>query len=185
MMDRLVCADGGNPDPTTTARQEAGRSQGPRTRRLGLSAAPGADALFSIVVHGDAVGAETLRASLHDWLADMELVPADHRHHRSVHRLLRAVRDEPRGARPRRGADDGSRQRRAHTGRSRRSPSRGRATRRRGRSGATAQVTARRGFENLSTRQSSVRGAWCLVRPCGPGPRSQTTVADPWTKDSP
>jgi hypothetical protein len=28
------------------------------------------------VVHGDVVGAETLRRSLSDWLTDMELVPA-------------------------------------------------------------------------------------------------------------
>jgi len=28
------------------------------------------------VVHGDAAGAETLRRNLHDWLRDMELVPA-------------------------------------------------------------------------------------------------------------
>lgn len=27
-------------------------------------------------MHGDAVGAETLRRNLHDWLCDMELVPA-------------------------------------------------------------------------------------------------------------
>jgi hypothetical protein len=29
-----------------------------------------------VVVHGDTVGAETLRRSLSDWLTDMKLVPA-------------------------------------------------------------------------------------------------------------
>lgn len=31
---------------------------------------------FSIVVHGDAAGVETLRRSLTDWLTDMGLIPA-------------------------------------------------------------------------------------------------------------
>ena len=58
MIDRLVCADGGNPDPTTT------RGKKPEDR------------LFSIVVHGDTEGADTLRRSLSDWLTDMDLLPA-------------------------------------------------------------------------------------------------------------
>ena len=42
MIDRLVCADGGNPDPTTHARQERRReAKAHRARRLGLSEAPG------------------------------------------------------------------------------------------------------------------------------------------------
>ena len=32
--------------------------------------------VFTVVVHGDTVGAETLRRSLSDWLADMKLLPA-------------------------------------------------------------------------------------------------------------
>lgn len=32
--------------------------------------------MFSVVVHGDAAGVETLRRSLTDWLTDMHLVPA-------------------------------------------------------------------------------------------------------------
>jgi len=32
--------------------------------------------VFSVVVHGDTVGAETLRRSLTDWLTDMEMLPA-------------------------------------------------------------------------------------------------------------
>jgi multimeric flavodoxin WrbA len=75
MIDRLVCADGGNPDPTTT------RGKNPaKAKELELSgwSYPRhlADRLFAIVVHGDVAGAETLRRSLTDWLTDMALVPA-------------------------------------------------------------------------------------------------------------
>ena len=40
MIDRLVCADGGNPDPDVDARQEAGGGEGARAGGLGLSEAP-------------------------------------------------------------------------------------------------------------------------------------------------
>jgi multimeric flavodoxin WrbA len=75
MIDRLVCADGGNPDPTTT------RGKNPeKAKALELSgwSYPRhlAGRLFAVVVHGDAEGAETLRRSLSDWLTDMQLVPA-------------------------------------------------------------------------------------------------------------
>jgi|RhiMetdeSRZDD1v2_1073273.scaffolds.fasta_scaffold07154_9 multimeric flavodoxin WrbA len=75
MIDRLVCADGGNPDPTTT------RGKNPeKAKALELSgwSYPRhlANRLFAVVVHGDTEGAETLRRSLSDWLTDMELVPA-------------------------------------------------------------------------------------------------------------
>jgi multimeric flavodoxin WrbA len=75
MIDRLVCADGGNPDPTTTKGKKpelakALELQGwPYPRHL-------AGRVFAILVHGDAAGAETLRRSLTDWLTDMHLVPA-------------------------------------------------------------------------------------------------------------
>jgi multimeric flavodoxin WrbA len=75
MIDRLVCADGGNPDPTSThgKRPEEAKAlelQGWQyPRHL-------AGRLFALVVHGDTEGAETLRRSLNDWLTDMELVPA-------------------------------------------------------------------------------------------------------------
>jgi multimeric flavodoxin WrbA len=75
MMDRLVCADGGNPDPTTTDGKSPAKAKElemkgwPYPRHL-------AGRAFAVVVHGDAEGAETLRRSLHDWLSDMELVPA-------------------------------------------------------------------------------------------------------------
>jgi multimeric flavodoxin WrbA len=75
MMDRLVCADGGNPDPTTTHGKRPDEAKAlelrgwPYPRHL-------AGRLFGVVVHGDATGAATLRRSLADWLTDMHLVPA-------------------------------------------------------------------------------------------------------------
>ncbi len=75
MIDRLVCADGGNPDPTTTdgkspEKAKALELQGwPYPRHL-------AGRAFGVIVHGDAAGADTVRRSLHDWLADMGLEPA-------------------------------------------------------------------------------------------------------------
>jgi multimeric flavodoxin WrbA len=75
MMDRLVCADGGNPDPTSThgKRPEEAKSLELKgwhyPRHL-------AGRVFAIAVHGDAAGTETLRRSLTDWLTDMQLLPA-------------------------------------------------------------------------------------------------------------
>jgi multimeric flavodoxin WrbA len=75
MIDRLVCADGGNPDPSSThgktvAEAKALELKGwPYPRHL-------AGRYFGIVVHGDSVGAETLRRSLTDWLTDMYLISA-------------------------------------------------------------------------------------------------------------
>jgi multimeric flavodoxin WrbA len=75
MMDRLVCADGGNPDPTSTHGKKAAEAKAlelkgwPYPRHL-------AGRHFGIVAHGDSVGAETLRRSLVDWLTDMSLISA-------------------------------------------------------------------------------------------------------------
>ena len=77
MIDRLVCADGGNPDPTTThgkdplAAKELELKGWPYPRHL-------AGRVFSVVVHGDAAGTENLRRILHDWLSDIGLIPAGH-----------------------------------------------------------------------------------------------------------
>jgi multimeric flavodoxin WrbA len=77
MMDRLVCADGGNPDPTRT------HGKNPREAKaleLGGWHYPRhlAGRVFAVVVHGDAGGAGVLRRSLTDWLLDMELIEASH-----------------------------------------------------------------------------------------------------------
>jgi len=75
MMDRLVCADGGNADPTSTHGKNAEEAKSlelagwPFPRHL-------AGRLFSVVVHGDAAGAETLRRVMSDWASDLHLIPA-------------------------------------------------------------------------------------------------------------
>ncbi|MEO5971757.1 MAG: flavodoxin family protein [Sphingomicrobium sp.] len=75
MIDRLVCADGGNPDPTTTHGKDAKKA-----KQLELDGWPYPrhleGRLFGIVVHGDVEGAENVRRSLADWLRFMHLVPA-------------------------------------------------------------------------------------------------------------
>jgi multimeric flavodoxin WrbA len=76
MMDRLVCADGGNPDPTTTHGKTAEEAKALELKGWHYPRHL-AGRVFSIVVHGDAEGADVVRQSLHDWLADMKLVPAD------------------------------------------------------------------------------------------------------------
>jgi multimeric flavodoxin WrbA len=75
MIDRLVCADGGNPDPSSTHGKRPEEAKAlelkgwPYPRHL-------AGRHFGVVVHGDSAGAETLRRSLVDWLADMSLISA-------------------------------------------------------------------------------------------------------------
>jgi multimeric flavodoxin WrbA len=75
MMDRLVCADGGNPDPTSTCLKDPKLA-----KQLELKGwhypRHLAGRVFSVIVHGDTEGADTLRRSLVDWLKDMELIPA-------------------------------------------------------------------------------------------------------------
>ena len=75
MMDRLVCADGGNPDPTLTDGKDAALAKQieldgwsyPR-HLSGRS--------FSVIVHGDVSGAADVRRSVSDWLRFMKLTPA-------------------------------------------------------------------------------------------------------------
>jgi multimeric flavodoxin WrbA len=75
MIDRLVCADGGNPDPTLTRGKDPERAK--EVELQGWSYPRHLSGrLFSVVVHGDAAGVETLRRSLTDWLTDMGLIPA-------------------------------------------------------------------------------------------------------------
>jgi multimeric flavodoxin WrbA len=75
MIDRLVCADGGNPDPTSTHGKKPEEAK--KLELQGWSYPRHlANRLFAVVVHGDAEGADTLRRSLVDWLTDMKLVPA-------------------------------------------------------------------------------------------------------------
>jgi multimeric flavodoxin WrbA len=75
MIDRLVCADGGNPDPTTTHLKDPAMAKALELDGWGYPKHLAGRA-FSIVTHGDAAGPENLRRMLTDWLTDMELVPA-------------------------------------------------------------------------------------------------------------
>jgi multimeric flavodoxin WrbA len=75
MMDRLVCADGGNTDPTLTHGKNARKA-----KELELAGweyvSQLSGRLFSVVVHGDVEGAEGVRRSISDWLCFMEMCPA-------------------------------------------------------------------------------------------------------------
>jgi multimeric flavodoxin WrbA len=75
MIDRLVCADGGNPDPTST---HGKRPEEAKALELAGWSFPRhlAGRLFSVVVHGDAAGPDNLRRMLADWLTDMGLIAA-------------------------------------------------------------------------------------------------------------
>ena len=77
MIDRLVCADGGNPDPTSTHGKDPAKAKALESagwsypRHL-------AGRVFSLVVHGDAVGVENVTSGLQGWLGDMGLIEAGH-----------------------------------------------------------------------------------------------------------
>jgi multimeric flavodoxin WrbA len=72
MIDRLVCADGGNPDPTSTSGKDPKKA-----KALELAGWPYpkhlAGRAFGVVVHGDVAGIESVRRSLCDWLEWMGL----------------------------------------------------------------------------------------------------------------
>jgi multimeric flavodoxin WrbA len=75
MMDRLVCADGGNPDPSLTHGKDAKRAK--EIELAGWDYPRHLEGrLFSVIVHGDVEGAENVRRSVSDWLRFMHLVPA-------------------------------------------------------------------------------------------------------------
>lgn len=73
MIDRLVCADGGNADPTTTQMKKVAPA-----KELELNGWPYprhlAGRAFALAVHGDSAGVENLRRILSDWLTDMGLI---------------------------------------------------------------------------------------------------------------
>ncbi len=77
MIDRLVCADGGNPDLTST-----GGKDPVKAKQLELSGwnypRHLAGRVFSVITHGDAAGVENLRRILSDWLEDIGMIPAGH-----------------------------------------------------------------------------------------------------------
>jgi multimeric flavodoxin WrbA len=75
MIDRLVCADGGNPDPTSTAGKDAARAKEIELKGWDYPQHL-AGRVFSLIVHGDVEGAGNLRRHLHDWLTGIGLISA-------------------------------------------------------------------------------------------------------------
>jgi multimeric flavodoxin WrbA len=75
MIDRLVCADGGNPDPTTTHGKDPARAKALELAGWGYPKHLAGRA-YAIVAHGDSEGALDVRRALSDWLSTMQLVPA-------------------------------------------------------------------------------------------------------------
>jgi len=75
MIDRLVCADGGNPDPTSTSGKDASKA---KAMELAGWDYPKhlAGRVYGVVVHGDVAGTEGVRRQLTDWLDWMGLVDA-------------------------------------------------------------------------------------------------------------
>ena len=75
MIDRLVCADGGNPDPTSTSGKNA-------TKAKNLEMAGWdypqhlAGRAYGLVIHGDVAGIEGSRRALSDWLDWMGFIDA-------------------------------------------------------------------------------------------------------------
>jgi hypothetical protein len=73
MIDRLVCADGGNPDPTTTHGKDASAAKALELTGWDYPKHLSGRA-YGVVVHGDVAGIEGARRALCDWLEWMGLV---------------------------------------------------------------------------------------------------------------
>lgn len=75
MMDRMVCADGGNADPTTTHGKHLDEAR--QLEHTGWAYPKHlAGRAFGVVVHGDVAGVEVHRRNLTDWLEWMGLIDA-------------------------------------------------------------------------------------------------------------
>ncbi len=75
MIDRMVCADGGNPDPTSTAGKNAGKAK--ELEMAGWNYPQHlAGRAYGVIVHGDVAGIEGSRRSLSDWLDWMGFIDA-------------------------------------------------------------------------------------------------------------
>ena len=75
MIDRMVCADGGNPDPTTTHGKKVAEAK--RIEQKGWDYPKHvAGRAYGVVVHGDVAGVEAHRRNLCDWLDWMGMIDA-------------------------------------------------------------------------------------------------------------
>ncbi len=75
MIDRLVCADGGNPDPTTTHGKKPEEAKALEMKGWDYPKHLAGRA-YGVVVHGDVAGIEGTRRGLCDWLDWMGLIDA-------------------------------------------------------------------------------------------------------------
>jgi multimeric flavodoxin WrbA len=75
MIDRLVCADGGNPDPTRTHGKNAAEAKAIELAGWDYPKHLAGRA-FAVVAHGDVEGAAEVRCALCDWLEWMGLIRA-------------------------------------------------------------------------------------------------------------
>jgi len=75
MIDRMVCADGGNPDPTSTHGKKAEEAKALELAGWDYPKHVSGRA-YGVVVHGDVAGIEMTRRGLTDWLDWMGLVDA-------------------------------------------------------------------------------------------------------------
>ena len=75
MMDRMVCADGGNPDPTTTHGKDTAAAKALEQKGWNYPKHIAGRA-YGVVVHGDVAGVEDHRRNLTDWLDWMGLIDA-------------------------------------------------------------------------------------------------------------
>ncbi len=75
MIDRLVCADGGNPDPTSTSGKKAAKAKALEMAGWDYPQHLAGRA-YGLIVHGDAAGIESSRRALSDWLDWMGFIDA-------------------------------------------------------------------------------------------------------------
>ena len=75
MMDRMVCADGGNADPTSTGGKDAGKAKALEMAGWDYPQHLAGRA-YGVIVHGDVAGVEGMRRALSDWLDWMGFIDA-------------------------------------------------------------------------------------------------------------
>ena len=75
MIDRMVCADGGNPDPTSTHGKKVAEAKAIEEKGWDYPKHVAGRA-YGVVVHGDVAGVEVHRRNLTDWLDWMGLIDA-------------------------------------------------------------------------------------------------------------
>jgi len=75
MIDRMVCADGGNPDVTSTNGKDPAKAKALEASGWDYPKHL-AGRVFGLVVHGDVAGIESQRRNLADWLDWMGLISA-------------------------------------------------------------------------------------------------------------